>query len=336
MKDPAIEAFFRRVWIPDEMFFQTLVYHVQENKDCITNHSLTQYAFIYDGKPRVFYNDNLAELLSDKRFFARKISPQAYKLKSCSEDIAAMSEKEFLSYLSSEDQNLPARLLIGEPAISKFCSSGVASARRSPVYVPRYFIIVSDDSRLLNAAAAEMNQRPEALWHGRLYKTDELEFVGGLSEYAGYKTSDVIRRDVSRGTFLNSLMAATEAPVVGFMVNPIEDSAFMRVAQDHFYNPGAVIIELSSTGGNAPGSEEGRPSFTSKTSDVDDFRASNLYQKYNYDRDLRSQARFCEALDKLEEMASVTNTKMHRVTIKCEDFSPLYRAIELGSWVKSN
>ena len=195
---------------------------------------------------------------------------------------------------------------------------------------------MSDDSRLLNAAAAEMNQRPEALWHGRLYKTDELEFVGGLSEYAGYKTSDVIRRDVSRGTFLNSLMAATEAPVVGFMVNPIEDSAFMRVAQDHFYNPGAVIIELSSTGGNAPGSEEGRPSFTSKTSDVDDFRASNLYQKYNYDRDLRSQARFCEALDKLEEMASVTNTKMHRVTIKCEDFSPLYRAIELGSWVKSN
>lgn len=336
MKDPAIEAFFRRVWIPDEMFFQTLVYHVQENKDCITNHSLTQYAFIYDGKPRVFYNDNAAELLSDKRFFARKISPQAYKLKSCSEDIAAMSEKEFLSYISSEDQNLPATLLSGEATRSKFYFSGVASARRNPFYGLRYFIIVSDDSRLLTAAAAEMNQRTDALWHGRLYKRGELEFVGGLSEYAGYKTSDVVRRDVSGGTFLNSLMAATEVPVVGFMVNPVEDRAFMRVAQDHFYNPEAVIIELSSTGGNAPGSEQRRLSFTPKTADVDNLRASNAHQEYNHDQYQRNQAMIFDALDKLEEMASVANTKMHRVTIKCEDFSPLYRAIELGSWVQSN
>lgn len=72
--------FFRRTWIPDETFFQTLVHHlVPENE--ILNRTPTFLMFSDYGMPVNFYNDHYDLLVSQDFFFARKISPEAMQLK---------------------------------------------------------------------------------------------------------------------------------------------------------------------------------------------------------------------------------------------------------------
>lgn len=79
-RNPALLPFFRKVWIPDEMFFQTMVYMLH-NRDLVTGYNLTYYKFTNQGKPIVFYDDHLEFLKEQGFFFARKISPGAKALR---------------------------------------------------------------------------------------------------------------------------------------------------------------------------------------------------------------------------------------------------------------
>lgn len=67
---PYHDAYFRRAWIPDESYFQTLARaHAQR----IESRSLTFSKFDYLGRPFVFYDDHLKELTKSDCFMARKI-----------------------------------------------------------------------------------------------------------------------------------------------------------------------------------------------------------------------------------------------------------------------
>ena len=77
---PDIPRFFRTTWIPDETFFQSLVPHlVPENE--IENRTLTFLMFSDYGMPVTFYNDHYDLLMAQDYLFARKISPEALRLK---------------------------------------------------------------------------------------------------------------------------------------------------------------------------------------------------------------------------------------------------------------
>lgn len=80
LEDPerdAFDAYFRRVWIPDESYFQTLARLYSSN---IESRSLTLSKFDFQGKPHIFYDDHLQLLRRSDCFVARKIWPQANKL----------------------------------------------------------------------------------------------------------------------------------------------------------------------------------------------------------------------------------------------------------------
>ena len=77
---PDITRFFRTTWIPDETFFQTLVAHVVPANE-IENRTLTFLMFTDYGMPLTFYNDHYDLLLAQDYLFARKISPEATRLK---------------------------------------------------------------------------------------------------------------------------------------------------------------------------------------------------------------------------------------------------------------
>lgn len=77
---PDVRRFFRRTWVPDETFFQTLVRHLVPGKE-IENRSLTFKLFSDYGMPVAFYNDHFDLLLTQDHLFARKISPEANVLK---------------------------------------------------------------------------------------------------------------------------------------------------------------------------------------------------------------------------------------------------------------
>ncbi len=80
LQDPDRETFdryFKRVWIPDESYFQTLVRLYSSN---IESRSLTLSKFDFQGKPHIFYDDHLQLLRRSDCFVARKIWPHANRL----------------------------------------------------------------------------------------------------------------------------------------------------------------------------------------------------------------------------------------------------------------
>lgn len=96
MQDPdrrQYDAYFRKVWIPDESYFQTLarIYSTQ-----IESRSLTLSKFDFQGKPHIFYDDHLQLLRRSDCFVARKIWPHASRLYEAflSDSNAAMKHTE--------------------------------------------------------------------------------------------------------------------------------------------------------------------------------------------------------------------------------------------------
>ncbi|MFV2034485.1 MAG: glycosyl transferase, partial [Halocynthiibacter sp.] len=80
LEDPEREVydrFFKRVWIPDESYFQTLARLYSTN---IESRSLTLSKFDFQGKPHIFYDDHLQLLRRSDCFVARKIWPDAERL----------------------------------------------------------------------------------------------------------------------------------------------------------------------------------------------------------------------------------------------------------------
>ncbi|WP_134726409.1 beta-1,6-N-acetylglucosaminyltransferase [Paracoccus luteus] len=71
------DAYFRRVWVPDESYFQTLV---RRHSIDVESRSLTLAKFDAQGKPYVFYDDHLSLLAGSRAFVARKIWPGARAL----------------------------------------------------------------------------------------------------------------------------------------------------------------------------------------------------------------------------------------------------------------
>lgn len=72
---PAWRRFFRRCWIPDECFFQSIVPLLAEGT--VEPRPLTLQRFDAWGRPVVFHDDHLALLEGADHFFARKIDPDA-------------------------------------------------------------------------------------------------------------------------------------------------------------------------------------------------------------------------------------------------------------------
>ena len=80
LEDPeraAYDRYFRKVWIPDESYFQTLARLYSRQ---IESRSLTLSKFDYQGKPHIFYDDHLQLLRRSDCFVARKIWPFANRL----------------------------------------------------------------------------------------------------------------------------------------------------------------------------------------------------------------------------------------------------------------
>jgi hypothetical protein len=75
-----VVRFFKTTWIPDEVFFQTLVGHLVPEAET-RSRTLTFLLFTDYGIPATFHDDHHDLLLAQDFLFARKISPDAMALK---------------------------------------------------------------------------------------------------------------------------------------------------------------------------------------------------------------------------------------------------------------
>jgi hypothetical protein len=91
---PDVIRFFRTTWIPDETFFQTLVFHLVAERE-IESRTLTLLMFSDYGLPVTFYNDHFDFLIAQEGLFARKISPEAEDLKAQLGDLWQSGREDF-------------------------------------------------------------------------------------------------------------------------------------------------------------------------------------------------------------------------------------------------
>jgi len=104
---PDVTRFFRRTWIPDETFFQTLVWHLVPEEEIVAR-TPTFLMFTDYGMPVTFYNDHYDLLMGQEAPFARKISPGAHELKARLGELYQARDVEFT--ISNEGRRLHAFL----------------------------------------------------------------------------------------------------------------------------------------------------------------------------------------------------------------------------------
>ncbi len=212
------DRFFKRVWIPDESYFQSLVrLHAKR----IESRSLTLSKFDHQGKPHTFYDDHLQLLRRSDCFVARKIWPRADKL--------------YSSFLSND----PKVTKNAEPNPGKidrlFASAADIRVRgRSGLYMQSRFPLNDRDngrstgpysvfegfSDLFEGFETWLNKATGCRVHGHLYGPDRAEFAGREPVYNGCLSDSAKLRDYNPCGFLTNLVWSTRGERQCFMFGP--------------------------------------------------------------------------------------------------------------------
>lgn len=222
----AHDRYFRRVWIPDESYFQTLV---RCYSDRIESRSLTLSKFDFQGKPHVFYDDHLQLLRKSDCFVARKIWPEAEKL--------------YRSFLTEG----PARQPQAEPQPGKidriFARAVERRVKGRPgLYMQSRFPRPNWDY-VETAAPYSVFQGFTDLFenfdiwlgrvaglraHGHLFAPDRADFAGGERVYNGALSDSAALRDYNPQAFLTSLLWNTRGERQCFQFGPGDVQAIAR------------------------------------------------------------------------------------------------------------
>ncbi|MEY4983170.1 MAG: hypothetical protein RIR62_1436 [Pseudomonadota bacterium] len=237
---PAWDAYFRRVWIPDESYFQTLVRQVSSN---VESRSLTLAKFDFQGKPHIFYDDHLQLLRRSDCFVARKIWPRATKL-----------YKTFLN----DDPSLQAG---GEPnpgKIDRLFAKAVErrTKGRAGLYMQSRFpnedwengktgapySVFQGFSDVFENFEAWLSKVTGTRVHGHLFAPDRVEFAGGEAIYNGAISDSAALRDYNPRSFLTNLVWATRGERQCFQFGPADNQ---KVAWLMTLDPNAQISVIT-------------------------------------------------------------------------------------------
>jgi hypothetical protein len=210
------DRYFRRVWIPDESYFQTLVRKVSTK---VESRSLTLSKFDFQGRPHLFYDDHLHLLRQSEAFVARKIWPHANLL--------------YRTFLSDNPPGLPApnpgkidrlfakateRRVRGRPGLymqSRFPTKLRGGNRSAAAYgVVQGFGDVFEDFPAWLARAAE------ARVHGNLFAPDRVHFAGDETVFKGGLSDSAPLRDYDPRSFLTNLIWNTRGETQCFQFGP--------------------------------------------------------------------------------------------------------------------
>ncbi len=236
----SIDAYFRRVWIPDESYFQTLVRQVSDNID---SRSLTLAKFDFQGKPHVFYDDHLALLRESDYFVARKIWPQAEALYHVfltdtpapdlgKEPSAAKIDRVFAQAVARRTKGRSG-LYMQSRHPNHDWENGVTAAAYS-VFQGFSDVFVNYENWLAKATGARV--------HGHLYAPDRAHFANGETGFVGNLSGSAAARDYRPIHFLTNLIWNTRGERQCFQLGPADAQEITQfIARD----PNAQISVIS-------------------------------------------------------------------------------------------
>ena len=235
-----LDRYFRRVWIPDESYFQTLARLYSQR---IESRSLTLSKFDFQGKPHIFYDDHLQLLRRSDCFVARKIWNHADRLYrtflSDSEDAMKGTEpnpgKIDRIFAKAVD-----RRTRGRPGLymqSRFPNEGWENGVTSSAYS-----IFEGFAELFQDFEPWLARATGARVHGHLFAPDRAEYDGRQTTFAGALSDHPVIRDYNARMFLRNLVWNTRGERQCFQFGP-GDSQFLSwdIAKD----PNAQISVIS-------------------------------------------------------------------------------------------
>lgn len=221
LEDPdrrAFDSFFRRVWIPDESYFQTLARLYSSN---IESRSLTLSKFDFQGRPHIFYDDHLQLLRRSDCFVARKIWPKADRLYSSflSNDPSVTKNAEpspgKIDRLFSKAVDRRTR---GRPGLymqSRFPSENWENGKTCAPYS-----VFEGFSDLFENFETWLSKTVGGRVHGHLFDAEKVQFAGGETHYNGGLCDSAALRDYAPKSFLASLIWNTRGERQCFQFGP--------------------------------------------------------------------------------------------------------------------
>jgi len=228
------DRYFRKVWIPDEAYFQTLVRRFSSN---IESRSLTLARFDYQGKPHIFYDDHIQLLQRSDCFVARKIWPRANKLyrRFLADEFKPLAQVESnprkLDRIFAKAIEQRTRGRSGLKMQSRFPRGEAWQLQKTcaPYSVYQGF------SDLFINFETWLEKRTGTRIHGHLFDKIAVRFSGNAEVYNGCLSNSAKLRDYNAEAFMTNLIWSTQGEHQSFQFGPADVqkiTAFMASDQN--------------------------------------------------------------------------------------------------------
>ncbi len=237
---PRIDRYFRRVWIPDEAYFQTLA---RRHGRTIESRSLTLSKFDHQGRPHVFYDDHLQLLRRSDCFVARKIWPAADLLyrSFLSNDPKVTGNAEpnpaKINKLFSRTTEQRVRGRAGLRMQSRFLRPDWEEGRTAAPYS-----MLCGFAELFEGFEDWLGKSIGTRVHGHLFAPEGVGFAGGEPVYNGGLSASAALRDYDPEGFLTNLIWNTRGERQCFQFGPADRQ---RVARFAAYDRNAQIALIA-------------------------------------------------------------------------------------------
>lgn len=212
------DRYFRRVWIPDESYFQTLA---RLHSTRIESRPLTLSKFDHAGKPHVFYDDHLQLLRRSDCFVARKIWPGATQLYDAFLSPLGQATRAVEPNPGKIDQlftKAAERRARGRPGLymqSRLPRAGAENGRTAgPYSVFHGFSALFEDFDSWLAKMLGLRV------HGHLFAPERAEFAGGDGIFDGALSDSAALRDFNPRSFLTNLLWNSRGERQCFLTGP--------------------------------------------------------------------------------------------------------------------
>ncbi|MEY1557015.1 beta-1,6-N-acetylglucosaminyltransferase [Yoonia sp. R2331] len=220
---PIYDRYFRRVWIPDESYFQTLARLYSQH---IESRSLTLSKFDFQGKPHIFYDDHLQLLRRSDCFVARKIWTHANRLYDTflNDDMAVMKGAEpnpgKIDRIFSKAVERRTR---GRPGL--YMQSRFPNNDWENGITCEPFTVLHGFTELFENFEPWLAKMTGARVHGHLYHYKRVEFDGRQDHFHGALTNNTKLRDYNPQMFLTNLIWNTRGERQAFQFGPTDHQA---------------------------------------------------------------------------------------------------------------
>ena len=248
-RQPKRLDFFRTVWIPDEMVFQTYV-NALVPREAIAGFALTHFQFTNRGKPIVFHDDHADYVRSLGRFFVRKVSPEATALRAtCLAQASAPDDGRKLGppHARRDDYKLKIAAQTHYPRAGQIFYADQFVTTSAPVLARTEgpYIILAGPPALTRKVAAELPRMRFTVF-GEIFAPGEVDLGEGRSSFHGLRRGDVAIRDMHPALWLVRLRTRAETvPVLTW--SPVNQRALLAHA---VRDPRALVITLPPSSGD--------------------------------------------------------------------------------------